>query len=372
MTSFSAVSQPKIILINWKKYYSTLPVKEFDEFMQCLKDATDTFLFKDFNTPHDICAFISQNIDNPYKLVFPCAGRTHGVDDPKRNRLYNCYVDMNICVDYIKIHVKDSKLMFYFIPQDIFFVKKNYNFWWNLASASTHPNIKLVLNLTDLDDYNINMVPRKVVFSKQVWGKYPKVVNPEEFLFWPGNYAYKHAFLPFNENPTNKVANVGTHEPHAYPLRAKIDIMLKHDRDIFHRIRSNIKKDRDVTSKKEVNTTFSRLLNSFLAVIYTSVFNNNKSCVLLKMHEILASGALCLVPNESVLLFEKMQMKNGLHFMSIDTTNRGTMVETIKYVTNPENRQIIDEIRKNGQEYCREKLGVKRAYDDFMKLFFTY
>lgn len=371
MTSFfSATSQPQVFLINWKKYYTKLPVKEYDEFMQCLTDANDTFTFKDFNTPQDICAFISQNIDKPYELVFPCTGRTHGADDPARNRLHGCYRDMNICIDYIRTHVKDSKLLFYFIPQDVFLVQVNYDFWWKLAAASTHPNIKIVLNLIDLDDYNNNLVPRKVPFSRQVRGKYPKVANPEEFLFWPANYAYKYAFLPFNENPTNKVANVGHHDPDTYPLRAKIDNVLKNDTGIFHRIRSNRIGDRN-TIKNEVNTTFSRMLNSFLAVIYTPAFHNNKSLVLLKMHEILAAGALCLVPTESVPLFEKMQMKEGVHFMSIDTTNRDTMVKTIKYVTNPENRKSIDEIRKNGQEYCRDKLGVNRVYDDFVKLFST-
>jgi len=229
-----------------------------------------------------------------------------------------------------------------------------------------------VLNLIDLDDYNNNLVPRKVSFSQQVRGKYPNVANPEDFLFWPAIYAYKHAFLPFNETPTNKVANAGHADSDSYPLRAKIDAMLNHDAGIFHRIRSNRTGDRNITSKNEINCAFNCILNSFLAVIYTPVFHNTQSIVLMKMYEILAAGALCLVPTECVRLFEKMQMKEGVHFMSIDTTNRATMVKTIEYVTNPENRKSIDEIRKNGQEYCRESLGVKYVYDNFVKLFSTH
>ena len=367
MASFSAT--PNVLLINWKKYYSNLPVKEFDEFIQCLTDANDTFTFKDFNTPQDICNFISQNIENSYKLVFPCSGRTHGADDKADNRLNNCMRDLNICIDYITNHITDTKLLFYFIPQDVFIVQLNYDFWWKLARASSHPRIKIVLNLTDLDDYNNNLVLRKVPFSQQVRGKYPKVENPEDFLFWPANYAYKHAFIPFNEYPTNKVANAGHHCPSSYPLRANIDSMLKNDTDNYHRIRSNRINDRNVTSKHEANCGFNHILNSFLAVIYSPAFHNNKSIVLLKLHEILASGSLCLVPTVCVSLFEKMHMKEGVHFMSIDTTSRDTLVKTIRYVTNPENRKSVDEIRKNGQEFCRKYLGVSHVYDNFVKLF---
>lgn len=361
MTDSSSIN-PKYILINWKKYKPPYHLKELDEFLNMLNN-NPLFIFMDFNYTYEITEFIDTNLKNNLSLFFPLVGRIHNLTN-----LEIANNEMIECLNYIKT-LENTTLKFYFTPQDVFLCKNNELLFKTLYPLQSN-NIKIIVNLTDLSDYNNeNIILDSLPFTHNR-GKLPEIKNPTEILFCPMNYAYSKAFIKFNPNPINKIALSGCFEKSCnspYYKRELLHNKLSKYPIFYNRIIGN-RNERTPKSIHDSANTFSLKLNKYLANIYTGVFNFNNSIILLKFFEILASGSLLVVPEEYETLCTKLNLKKNVHYKTINIQNNQKMLETIKNILNPKYRKIINKMRKNGQKFCKKNLGVNMLYKNFLNI----
>ena len=116
------------------------------------------------------------------------------------------------------------------------------------------------------------------------------------------------------------------------------------------------------------NNNFSMRLHKYLCNYYDGVFNYNQSFALMKIFEILGCGSL-LVYNETLQpVFDKLKLIDGVHCMSININNKRSLIKKIDYILHPDNRNIIDKIRTQGQQYAIEKFSAKQKYEEFLSI----
>jgi hypothetical protein len=85
--------------------------------------------------------------------------------------------------------------------------------------------------------------------------------------------------------------------------------------------------------------------------------------ILLKTYEILGSGALLLSPLNQKHELEKIGLVEYVNCMFIDMTDDNKIQEKIDFILDENNRILINNIRKNGQDYGRNNLSSKKKYE---------
>ena len=68
-----------------------------------------------------------------------------------------------------------------------------------------------------------------------------------------------------------------------------------------------------------------------------------------KFFEIPATGSLLLIDKKSIDKLKMFNMKNMVHYLSYDENNADDIKNKINFITDIENRLIINKIRKNAQ-----------------------
>jgi len=342
--------------INWNKYKPGI-LKEFDEFTDKLNN-NNTCKFIDFNSAFDIKNFIKQNMDETISMIFPMTGRIHIV-----SKINLAMQDMIECLKYIDT-IQNTKITFFFIPCDVFYCNINEIFFKTLHPLQSN-KIKIIITMLDAEDYDENTTTEICPFHK-IKGKLHPLKYPKDAFYFPMNYAYKNSFIPFNNNPVNKIALSGSIElnNNPYYTREIINKKLssfpnKYQRIAGHRLERN----------PEHGNSFNLKLNKYIANIYTTVYNYNKSVILLKFFEILASGSLLIIPLEQKSICDKLGLHNNIHYKIINFENDNDMHNEINYILEPANRTEIDKIRQDGQQFCSHHLDVNFLYEHFMKCF---
>ncbi|KKM05032.1 hypothetical protein LCGC14_1758200 [marine sediment metagenome] len=218
-----------------------------------------------------------------------------------------------------------------------------------IYKAKNHYVVTFAKNLSqleDLHDMGYADYARKLIF----------------FNLW---CCYESSFVPFNENPINKICVSGAVSS-AYPERIRLC-------KLQNVIRLPIKK----TEVRTPNNIYNKRINEYIACFASSVHVHslttkkkvNTHLILLKVFEILAAGSLLLCPKSEKPCLKKMgliSMKNCIllapHSSSL----------TIQYITNPNNREIIDGIRRQGQEYARNHLNSATRYAQLFTILESY
>ena len=182
------------------------------------------------------------------------------------------------------------------------------------------------------------------------------------FPFWT---SYNNSFINFNNNPLNKILVSGRITKH-YPERNKI-IKFNYTEILKY----------NMLDLNNNNNNYNNILNKYLCCFNSSVYVKQKNAtkqykinnLLLKTFEILASGSLLLMPLED----EKLLNKNGLYHNNncylIDLNKDDIFIQNeINYIMNINNRNEINKIRLNGQQFAKNNLNSEKKFNEFIKI----
>jgi hypothetical protein len=166
--------------------------------------------------------------------------------------------------------------------------------------------------------------------------------------------------LKFNDNPINKILLSGAVFPPLYSTRLQVKNLC---------LKNNIKFDiKNHPGFFKIENQYPNLLNSYIACFYTSIDvnikdndKNNDRIILAKAFEIPATGSLLVAHDSCKKGLEKVGFieNENCIFFNFENFNKVT-----DYILDLNNRHIIDNIRKKGQElilnnHC-ESLRIKQ------------
>jgi hypothetical protein len=208
-------------------------------------------------------------------------------------------------------------------------------------------NIKLVI-LSDDIHHSIRLASNRIpVFNKcyKSFNTYGYQINKWNIPKLNNNYFFPHSanwILDFNENPINKILVSGSINL-IYPDREFVVKLKNKNIDILKLdLKNNI-----------WGENFYKHLNKYLCCFV----DTPRDYILAKVFEICGSGSLLLCMNNQLLdIFEKLGFIDNQNYISCTREN---ILEKISFILHPENRQKIDEIRKNGLELIRNKHNVE-------------
>jgi hypothetical protein len=193
--------------------------------------------------------------------------------------------------------------------------------------------------------------------------------NLEEYkkniISWDLHNCYDNCIVRLNNNPINKILVSGCISSVAYPERFKIvnfnNVYLK---------------EIDNNTKWSNEKAYSQYLNQYICCFSSSVYPHNLTTnkheyghiILLKTYEILGSGSLLLSPLDQKNKLAKIGLIEDINCMFVDMSNDKKIQEKIDFILNKKNRNFIDNIRKNGQNYGINNLSSKKKYEMLKKL----
>jgi hypothetical protein len=193
--------------------------------------------------------------------------------------------------------------------------------------------------------------------------------NLEEYkkniISWDMHNCYDNCFVTLNNSPINKILVSGAINYfdyngvecfNGYPERAKLikfnNVCLKERGD-------------DVWSDE---SAYSKYLNQYICCFSTSNYPYNMTTckseysdlILLKTYEVLGSGALLLSPLNQKDPLAKIGLIEDVNCMFVDMSCDYKIQEKIDFILDEKNRNLIDNIRKNGQDHGINYLSSKK------------
>lgn len=181
-----------------------------------------------------------------------------------------------------------------------------------------------------------------------VFQKFYPQASMDKVIWYP--HSIKNEFhVPFNDNPINKVLLSGIIEKNIYPFRYHALMLAKTNKYPIAVLDQ-------LTYKKPKHQYFGheyiKYMSKYGAAI-TCCSTANTPYIVAKFFEIPASGALLMAYDEHVkepLL--ALGFIDGENYISVNYQN---FIQKILFVTDPKNKPIIDQIRKNGYDLVWEK-----------------
>jgi hypothetical protein len=192
--------------------------------------------------------------------------------------------------------------------------------------------------------------------------------NLEEYkknvISWDMHNCYDNCFVKLNKNPINKILVSGCIVDNCYPERNK----LINFNNVCLKERGN-----DVWTNEKA---YSEYLNQYICCFSSSNYPYNMTTckteysglILLKTYEILGSGALLLSPLTEKHRLAKIGLIEDVNCMFIDMSNDNKIQEKIDFILDSKNRQLIDNIRKKGQNHGRNNLNSRKKYKILKRL----
>lgn len=173
-------------------------------------------------------------------------------------------------------------------------------------------------------------------------------------IFFPHSLAYK---IEFNSNPINKILASGHLNKDIYPNRQIIYLESKKNKDIiYHKPDYQGYRLKEQDYDKTYGKRYYQLLNKYICC-FTDDANKDRPYIVAKFFEIMGSGSLLLACNELTYHeFKKLGFIDNIHYISCNMDN---YLEKIEYILDPNNRENIDKIRKNGYELANKKHNYK-------------
>lgn len=175
----------------------------------------------------------------------------------------------------------------------------------------------------------------------------PDVIGNVPVFFLPHTTSH---ISNFNNAPIARILISGRLRPDVYPFRQFMYDLSKTNKNLEYlpvNFKYRIKTDKPeyIYGKKYVD-----YLNKYL-VCFTCEANKDTPYILIKFFEILGSGSLLLAWNPITKKnFEELGFIDNVHYISVTMEN---IYQKINYVLDPQNRYLINEIRKNGYELLK-------------------
>ncbi len=167
-------------------------------------------------------------------------------------------------------------------------------------------------------------------------------------------YFLPHAatyIIEYNESPKNKILITGRLNKEIYPFRNLMYQISKYNTFLEYlpvKCGYEIEKDSNDLIYGE---RYIKKLNEYLAC-FTCDANADRPYIVAKHFEILISGSLLLAGNPNTKkYFEKLGFIDGVHYISASIEN---IHDKIDFIVNPENRDKINEIRRNGHNFAKK------------------
>jgi len=192
-------------------------------------------------------------------------------------------------------------------------------------------------------------------YAYNVQKKQPKVKS-NKLIFLPHSCYY---YSKFNTDPINKIF-VGGHIKNYPPREYMVKLAKSTHKDKIDHYRPKVGYKVSIEKQKKVlfGQSFVNKMSEYIACFTDDVIGMDKKLIeecggngyiVAKYFEILASGSLLLAFNERTKdMFELLGFIDKKHYLSVTYDN---LEETINYILNKENRDIINKIRKNGQNH---------------------
>ena len=234
------------------------------------------------------------------------------------------------------------------IPKVLLFWNTNTFIQNNFNEIITNPWIKCIY-MDDIHQKSRRIMNyRKTIINKfdfifstyaYTFDKFFKLPKEDKIVWYPHSVNNKFT-VEFNKNPINKILLSGCQDKNVYPFREHMSILSK-DYPIERLQHLSYKKE----NHKIYGHNYIKYLNKYIAA-FTCCLNAESPYIVSKFFEIPASGALLLAYDEYVKEpMEKLGFIDGQNYIRINYDNS---VEKIKFITDPTNRDKIDEIRMNG------------------------
>ena len=173
------------------------------------------------------------------------------------------------------------------------------------------------------------------------FNKFYPIIEPEKIIWYPHNINNKF-FIEFNKHPQNKILLSGSTHPRVYPFRYfvyKLSKTNKYPINILEQL-SYV-----YPSHQYYGHEYIKYLNQYICCI-TCCSNSETPYVVNKFFEIPASGSLLLAYDEYIKEpLKELGFIDGENYISATYDN---ITEKIAFITNPDNRILIDRIRLNG------------------------
>ena len=154
--------------------------------------------------------------------------------------------------------------------------------------------------------------------------------------------------IKFNKNPKNIVCVTGAVSNHMYPDRKAL-LEYQYVEKMLYTVSDN----------------YIENLNNYICVLYTSVYvpsyngYRNTHLILLKLYEILSSGALLLIPLSEKDYVEHLGLFHKKNCWILNMNNKDNIQNDINYIVDVKNKKEIDSYR-----LASKKLSLKYTSDN--------
>jgi len=159
---------------------------------------------------------------------------------------------------------------------------------------------------------------------------------------WVPHSAASSFEIGFNTTPKETVLVSGASSSTIYPLREKM-YRLREDNTSLIEILDHPGYKKDFKQEDIVGESYAQKLQNHL-VCFTD--SSKYNLILAKYFEIPTVGSLLLADDMVSKEFKELGMIDMKHYVSC---NKNNMFDKVKWVLDPENRETVDKIRKNGQ-----------------------
>lgn len=261
-------------------------------------------------------------------------------------------LNFNILTSKSDIIQDNSKFINYIITQNIKLILVFFGYEYiinvNIDFLNSN-NIKILIYSNDLhyknniitetkkNYWNFILNNNNIYFCANYYYCFSKFfdIKPQRIIKYPV-FVDDDFTIQINNNPQNAILLSGT-KTKEYPARKKLKSIAGYN--------TNIK---IINNCIYQGYDHIKLLNSYLCC-FTCCSNENTPYIVAKFFEIPSSGSLLLAYDE----FIKEELTNlgfidGVNYISCTMNN---MEEKISYILNPQNRENIDNIRKNAYEF---------------------
>lgn len=191
-------------------------------------------------------------------------------------------------------------------------------------------------------------------------------IDNQDFILWGEKNGYNidnvsiglcpfycYHIMPFNKKPIKKICFWGKIDP-TYQERVKLRRLKFNNVDIIPYKTFN--------GNNDYKRYLSRL-NKYICCIVTGVNVFRNSAILMKYFEVLSTGALLIASKKDIVMMNKIGLVHAKNCFICNFDDNKNIRQSINYIINPKNKNLIDRIRKKGYELGK-KLSATNKYNE--------
>ena len=272
------------------------------------------------------------------------------------------YIDWSFGIkllDFIKNDYKKNKPDIYIFTDDYWDTGSNYIYLNSIFDTKNY--YKVICQAPNIDILFDSIKSKKYIYKKDLIYN-QNIKNIIFNSFW---CCYDNSFIEENNNIINKILISGRTWQKTYNERyllSKINGTLILDYNDGDNISINF--DNLQNYYQQNTNNYSIELNKYVACFSSSIYN--KHAILLKTYEILATGSLLVMPLKEEMYINNIGLINKKNCWLIDFNKN--LQQQVDEILNPNNRYLIDVIRRNGHKYAKEHLNSNIKFNNIISL----